>query len=271
MPLETDEFWEQRVRALTASSERIGPGRLLRLLQDESKQTHRLGVPSLRTIGRIQQKFRLLDARAQMDYRVLTWPEACQLGGLPWEASAAVLELLGFLHRAGSGRPLMRVGRWFWHVTLAAPDLPVRDRFAAARQLSAWEVIPHEENVRPVEWHLAYAPWRSQDATNEYQQAVSGDEHYVRPVDPFARESFPEWTRPRMRAMPGDSREDFLDAQEDLLGLPQSAFIRTGLEEAIDAMDEAMARKERGEAGDIGDFIGEALTRTSKPTEGGKS
>ena len=103
-------------------------------------------------------------------------------GALPWEASAAALELLGIVPPPDGNRPSVRLARWFWRVTQAAPDMPLMvldfsaliDRFSIAQLLAEWEILgdPPSMYWNSVEAVLTYAPWRSEDHAGHYAAAL---------------------------------------------------------------------------------------------------
>lgn len=101
----------------------------------------------------------------------LYWPESMECGDLPWEASEVALELLAALR--GAGRPSIGLAKWFWRVKVAAPGCSFDDRYRCAAWLSAWERIGGRpiEGVRGIEWYLAFAPWRSEEGSAEYECA----------------------------------------------------------------------------------------------------
>jgi hypothetical protein len=191
-----EPFWEEAIRAATENEPRLGPlgvrARLEKAAADIGKPD--LRVPSLRTIGRIQREFRQRPEEERRPYRDLYWPESFERGDLPWEASAAALELLRvwekwpphilemilpvpeeralFGYNFGD-RPSVRLARWFWRLTQAAPDADAKDRRSVAEFLEAAEVVGSEPVERAVEAFLQYAPWRSAEAATAYQTALA--------------------------------------------------------------------------------------------------
>lgn len=90
-------------------------------------------APHLRTVQRWETEFGSLGEEAQREYRYVRWPESFgTTHGLPWEASAAVLELLG-LYRSNRNinpdpaqefrRPTVQEARWYFRVAQARPDV----------------------------------------------------------------------------------------------------------------------------------------------------
>ena len=55
-------------------------------------------MPAARTISRIRKdEWPLVEEKDRARYRTFYWPESTERGDLPWEASAAALELMGYL------------------------------------------------------------------------------------------------------------------------------------------------------------------------------
>ena len=136
-------------------------------------------VPSARSIGRIRKNEWEPKADSEKaQYRYFYWPESMERGDLPWELSEAALALLGYvLHskiRGIFGRPSVRLVRWFWRVSVAAPDLPIASRLVRAYDFTEWELVGGRprEFVRGIEGELALAPWRSKDNEVEYYNAI---------------------------------------------------------------------------------------------------
>jgi hypothetical protein len=140
-------------------------------------------APSPRTIGRIKERFEALPSERKALYAEVRWPDSMGSHLLPWEASAAVLDLLDAL---APRRPDVGLAVWFWRVTQAASDASRDSRIAAARSLYAWDVLgrqfPHED----LEAWMRFAPWRSAEAEERYRDAVERGEA-ERPIgSPFS-------------------------------------------------------------------------------------
>lgn len=170
-----DAYWRERVRQLVENEPGRSPRSIAALLAREGRARQRYGWPSERTVRRLRDEHRARSEPERAHYREVRWPETMEQGALPWEASAALLELLR--QRASfNTRPTVREARWFWRVTQAAPDAPVRSRATLAGWLAAWEAlgageIPEVE-VRRVEGYLSYRPWTDQGAI-AYEAAVT--------------------------------------------------------------------------------------------------
>jgi hypothetical protein len=150
----TDRYWLEKIASYAINDERLGPARVERLLQgDGARDGRRDRVPSRTSIAREMPKARSLTGQVRDAYLFAHWPEICDSDVLPWEASNAVLELIGYL--GSNGPPTIDVARCYWRVTLARPDLPVAERLKAARALAAWKLVPHPQNARPLEQFLA--------------------------------------------------------------------------------------------------------------------
>jgi hypothetical protein len=92
-------------------------------------------------------------------------------GALPWEASAAALELLAYLNDLHSPRPNHQEALWFWRVTQAAPDAPLNLRYELSIILSTRPLMgyPVPEGLESV---LAHA--------GSYRQTNQGG--HIRPI-----------------------------------------------------------------------------------------
>lgn len=177
----TDPFWIDRVRSLTAN-EQLGGKAIAKRLEQEQRALGRNDAPQERTVFRIQEDFRKLPDWQQGAYQAFTWPESMEIGAVPYEASAAALELLAFarqnrpLETDGTSalwdRPQIRLVLWYWRVTQAAPDLPAATKARIAGSLVARDVLGTGIHPGEIEWRLAFAPWRSAAALQAYVEAV---------------------------------------------------------------------------------------------------
>ena len=196
--------WEPSVKSIVADNPKWGPRRILGELRNRA-ETQGLGsdYPSERTIQRIKDD---ITPEQLIEYRSFHWPESMESGALPWEASAAALELLDVRRTADPfiryleahpespftdpGRepismrfgdhPSVRLARWYWRVTQAAPDLPggTQDfwlgRYDIAVILAEGEArsdVP--QRLRDsVEAYLSYAPWRSPEGKAAYVDGI---------------------------------------------------------------------------------------------------
>lgn len=207
MPKLVGKHWEERVKSLKGETPNWGAGRIATELQREAEEDDRTDAPSERWVGIFLQKvWNKMKPEEQQQYQYFRWPESMALGLLPWEASTAALELLE-LHRVadpemrlettiekplesrgtGWGRPSVRLTRWFWYITQAAPDLPtlcemldfppymlISGRYDIAVVLAKWEAIADiPQRLRDaVEEYLTYAPWRSPERALQYMTKV---------------------------------------------------------------------------------------------------
>jgi hypothetical protein len=186
----TKDYWEEGIRILTEEDPRLGPlgvrSQLIKLVEaDAEGKAGPLRVPSLRTIGRIQRQFRPLPEEERRPYRIFRWPESFERGDLPWEAQGAALELMRVWARgprlgmvspearrllSPAARPSVRLARWFWRMTQAAPDATALERRHIAGLLAAAEAGDPDVR-RAAEGWLCYAPWRSEEARGAYEEA----------------------------------------------------------------------------------------------------
>lgn len=166
-------YWKERIKHHLGKGQRPQPGptAIERVLIEESREfdsklLRRIGpVPSNRSIARIlKEEWVPLPEEEKLQYREFYYPESMERGDLPWEASAACLELLGY--RLDS-RPTIRMAMAFWRITLAAPDLNAWKREMLARVWSGVQALGEYavlQDLRNLESYLAYAPWKSEEA-----------------------------------------------------------------------------------------------------------
>lgn len=182
----TEAHWEEMIRRLTENDQKLGPlairARLGLAVREAGKtrpgaEVEAGRIPSLRTIGRIQQDFRGWKEADRWRYREFRWPESMEEGLLPWEASQPGLELLWYVHETYKKRPLIGFVHWFWRVSQAAEDAPLQERFFAALAMYGREVFgaAYESSVRFHERKLAYGPWRSTEARDAMREANEVD------------------------------------------------------------------------------------------------
>ena len=179
MPMpKTDHMWVERIRAYSTINPGHGPKRIHAALterQDRQGQ-NTADVPSERTIGRIIADFRKLPEEQRNEYRLARWPDSCVDGTLPWEAGAALLEILRHRSTRREVPASNRVALWFWRLTQSVPDLDVMCRDILAQQCVIWEVIPDELNISAARGWLIHAPWRSAEHDAEYAKAIDRKE-----------------------------------------------------------------------------------------------
>ena len=180
-PRKVSSFWRERIREITENEPRLGPARIARRLEEEAGNLKRNDYPSERTIGRIQREFRRQPEEERHGYREFRWPETLELGVLPWGASRAGLELLGYFQQQWAKRPLIGLVREFWHVSQAAWDAPFEERYFAAREVYQRKVFGRDNiaewdaTMRYWEQYLAYAPWRSDKARQAFEAMIKSD------------------------------------------------------------------------------------------------
>jgi hypothetical protein len=77
-------------------------------------------------------------------YGLVRWPGSFESGALPWEMSPQCLELLLLRqrlaeHKLGEWRPTVRLARWFYRISMAAPRLDARHRHVLAFMMTGHE------------------------------------------------------------------------------------------------------------------------------------
>jgi len=183
MPAKVDEIWGERVNSIKGAHPKWGAGRTYQELKLRAEAHRRNDYPSERWVGQyLRDIWAVMDEEKQHQYSLLYWPESLERDELPWEASAACLELLGRVFAGGTlgeKRPTIRLARAFWRVTLAAPDLDAHKRVRFARFWSAWQSLGGHgvpQDLRNLERYLSFAPWRSEEAAAAAEKAHNGGE-----------------------------------------------------------------------------------------------
>jgi hypothetical protein len=173
MPAKVDVYWEGRVKSIKGKHQHWGAGRTYQELKQEAEKSGREDYPSERWVGKyLREGWDELTEGQKQRYALLSWPGSMEDGALPWEASAADLELLAYLNDLHSSRPNHEEALWFWRVTQAAPDAPLDLRYdlstiLATRPLMGYPVPEGLESV------LAHA--------GPYRQTNQGG--HIRPIE----------------------------------------------------------------------------------------
>jgi hypothetical protein len=176
-----NSYWQERVKEITENEPRVGPGPIFRRLKGEARKLDRKDYPSERTVGRIRQEFRAQKQGEQRAYREFHWPECMDQRVLPWSASRAGLELLGYFQQLWGRRPLVGLVAVFWRVSQAAEDAPLDERYFAAREVYQSKVFGRDNiaewdpTLRYWEKYFAYAPWRSDKAREAFEAVIESD------------------------------------------------------------------------------------------------
>lgn len=149
MPREVEPYWKGRVFQLADENPNLGSTTLHKLLKEEvGKEAY---SPSERWVFDVRKEWEgMRQEKEAADYRSFDWPRSMGSPDLPWEAGATALELLR-LTADDRVRPTVRVAKWFWRVTLAAPDSPPATRLFVARLLAAQELAGNEPDSRTTE------------------------------------------------------------------------------------------------------------------------
>jgi hypothetical protein len=201
--------WEKEIFEILADDETVSAGKIrAAILKLVRSGLTKKAVPSQRTIGRIKERWRDLPSQRQLLYRQFHWPESMGSDQLPWEASAAVLELLSWLRETSDAeawqRPDTGLVTWYWRATLAAPNAPTNIRVQAARHLLAWEILGERSRLDALEWFLAFKGW-AEGGKARYQQEV--DRSRAAAIDPFNR-----WYSEAFGIPAGEYEKDQLEA-----------------------------------------------------------
>lgn len=152
-----DRHWQERIRELTEQNPKWGSLKIARQLEKEAKELRRNDWPSEKACRNYMARHREVPEHERRQYRLVYWPESFGTPELPWEAAPAVLEAIRI---AGEDkRPTVRTAKWYWRLTVAAPDMRPEDRLEMARHLAAVEAsdLPSAaESWRGFEWKLLH-------------------------------------------------------------------------------------------------------------------
>lgn len=170
MPLKTPDWIKVNVLSVKSNHENWGAPRIYKeLSQEAARGGYELPISESTVTRILRNDWVKLPEEKRWQYRHFYWPESMERGYLPWEASAAALELLGYsLSLNPRMRPSIRMVKWYWRITTATPGMPAfskswteepcRELFA--RLLSVWEseVLGQapEEEIRKLERRLAW-------------------------------------------------------------------------------------------------------------------
>ena len=169
------QLWQNRIAEL-AENENLSAEGIARKLENEwgqGKAKLEDRPPVGRTIQRYVREHKAKTKEHRDQYRYASWPESFLCNALPWEATRTFLDLLQHHHVTGGVRPPVRLAKWFWRVTLAMPDADIQKRAEIAGVIALKELARDfgDKTLRPYEWYLAYAPWRSKENRNMYRKA----------------------------------------------------------------------------------------------------
>lgn len=184
------DHWKARVFSHVARLEqdngRVSDTKIRRALEREA-EVLRAGdamerdladrIPSIRSISRIRAKeWPFLSEKDQETYRRFYWPESMENIDLPWEATAAALELLleGDKLLGNAWQPSIKAVRFFWQVSQATEtDTPFWLRLGAAMSLMRADRNHDPEIAKAVQWFLAYRPWKHKKWARDYDDAIN--------------------------------------------------------------------------------------------------
>jgi hypothetical protein len=164
-------WWRDEIRKMAEAYPGIKATAVVRHLSEEiAKETLKIpvgvrpNVPEERTVRGILREYATLDSKDRIPYRYFQWPESMIAGFLPWEASAALMDLLRYLQEQRNEqrkkqspdpntvwtdnrlvRPTISEALWFWRVTQAIPEALISKRLDMALGLLSCE----QESFQP--------------------------------------------------------------------------------------------------------------------------
>ena len=221
---------EQHKRAYDLFLEGSGPAAILRMLEDEFEEP-----VSARTVATWVKSFKELSPGTVSLDSPFEWHRLEEYG-LPWEASAYLLEMWAFVqeNEIYEARgftippPTIRQVRWWWRVHLAVPELDMADVWVLAQRFAfrelAHEVLGQPSGMADLEAHLAYKPWEgwpdSTEKLERYHRAI--EEGRIPPLRFYkAMIVGPQMDKAMVRSM--------LGSQMFVPGYPELLFSQTEL------------------------------------------
>ena len=174
----------QRLLCYQMHVQGLGPSQIKKTLDREFGDQQPV---SHTTVWRWVGAFKKEHADSERFDRPFQW-HLLEAYGIPWEASAYLLEMWSFVmertHAEFESRhPSGRQIRWCWRVHLAASDLPILDTWSLAQRFAQRE-IDHEIlgiplDMADLEAHLGYRSWegcsRDKDKFLCYRKAVEDE------------------------------------------------------------------------------------------------
>ena len=130
-----DRYWQERIRELTEQNPEWSSAKIAQRLEEEANQLGRNDWPSEKACRNYMAIHRQAGEHERRQYRLTYWPVSFGTPELPWEAAPAVLEAVRMT--CEDGRPTVRTAKWYWRLSLAAPDMEPKDRLNMARQMAA--------------------------------------------------------------------------------------------------------------------------------------
>jgi hypothetical protein len=174
----TDQRVIAKITDLAVNTPKQTAGKVRLDLERWAKQTgYEKPLPSVRQVARELSKLRphveKIEAGGELgdlaNFKHFYFPESMERGELPWEAAPAALELLEWgadIPAEGedeSYRPTIASVRWFWRVSIAAPDAPLDTRIHIATSLEMLSLrsdVTPEAQKRVIEACLLHHIWR---------------------------------------------------------------------------------------------------------------
>ena len=184
----------QQARAYQLYGQGYGPKAIHAQLEEEFDSP-----VSLRTLSSWVQRFKEVPVHL---YAPFEWHKMQELG-LPWEASAYLLEMWAWYLDNMSGspgdrrfHPSFRDVGWWWRVHLAAPELAMTDVWIVAYRFSFRETLQEglgePQGFDDLEAYLAYKPWQNNKRLGLYRRALENG--WVRPIaGPESTSSMMRW------------------------------------------------------------------------------
>jgi hypothetical protein len=156
LPEKLNDYWIDWMRAQFANEPDLPPKRIEQQAKEqaetwpeEEEEEPRPGKPpALRTIYKYMGEFGGLAEGVRKGYQPFSWPESMEEGLLPWEATAATIQLLIWTQEHGLWPPPVSLVQWFWRITLAIPDAPLGERLRVTATVASYreagQIVPED-------------------------------------------------------------------------------------------------------------------------------
>ncbi|MSQ14884.1 MAG: hypothetical protein EXR50_03370 [Dehalococcoidia bacterium] len=200
---------QEKDRSATAISLQLKHHFAFELKDREREKAEYHAPPSPRSISRIIKEHQQKPEAQRIQHRLFSWPQSMGTPDLPWEASRAMLELLGLLSQSGHNRPLNRNAKWYWRISQALPAAPPIVRYHLAAEMAFMEVagvLAHRQFTEPVEKYLVTrgSPTAAIDWTKEFSAYGS---LVIESDDPIQEDLFAERPQPNPEETKADTKK----------------------------------------------------------------
>lgn len=195
----THSFWVREINVYARNQPDLKAPAIRRLLESPNITPPPAAgsIPDERTVRRLLTEFRNVPESEKVEFELFRWPESIEAGLLPWESSKVMLEALRYRLENGLSPLLVSDARLYWRVCQAIPDAPVEYRVLFGTYLVDAVADQSPEELRIIQWQLAFQPWRSPEDERAYKRlprelrwpelegACPNEEAVADPIEPW--------------------------------------------------------------------------------------